>query len=434
MSEAQMWQDLINYIGVDQYNIDTRLIASDDKSWTILVPTAQNARILEAFRPTYARFIRNHFQRFVSLHFVTPDDLQRDPALLRAALQRANHYQDQTDYCSLAELAETLEPIRWLWQDWIPLGMLSLLGASPGAGKSLVALDLARRIIHNLEFPDGTPTPTGDQTVIYVDAEAIPQIQNERAAAWEMDRSRLYLMLPPATYSMIDLTSEEHQNYLIDLAHRTNPALIIVDSLSSISIKGENNVEDVRSLLGFLSAVAREYEAGLLLIHHLRKRAQTPLIDLVTADDFRGSGHIIAMARSVIGLSIIQEGPQPDRNGPRRMEVVKTNLCRYPAALGLRLDKNLDDKRAPILTYTEAPRPYREPTKVDDCASWLLDLFADTDEPLKPGEVLTLAIKAGYTESTLRRARRALDGIIVDTENSRSPYNAWALSEDDNTE
>jgi len=29
-----------------------------------------------------------------------------------------------------------------------------------------------------------------------VDAEAVPQIQNERAEGWGMDRSRLYLMLP----------------------------------------------------------------------------------------------------------------------------------------------------------------------------------------------------------------------------------------------
>jgi len=29
--------------------------------------------------------------------------------------------------------------------------------------------------------------------------------------------------------------------------------------------------------------------------------------------------------------SIIQDGPEPDRTGPRRLEVVKTDLCRPPS-------------------------------------------------------------------------------------------------------
>ena len=46
------------------------------------------------------------------------------------------------------DLRDKLPAITWLWPGWIPVGLLSLLGAAPGAGKSLVALDLARRIIH----------------------------------------------------------------------------------------------------------------------------------------------------------------------------------------------------------------------------------------------------------------------------------------------
>ena len=46
---------------------------------------------------------------------------------------------------ALDALAETLPPVEWVWPNWLPRGMLSLLGAAPGAGKSLVGLDLARR-------------------------------------------------------------------------------------------------------------------------------------------------------------------------------------------------------------------------------------------------------------------------------------------------
>ena len=55
---------------------------------------------------------------------------------------------------ALDELAEDLPPVEWVWPRWLPRGMLSLLGAAPGAGKSLVALDLARRVIHREGYPD----------------------------------------------------------------------------------------------------------------------------------------------------------------------------------------------------------------------------------------------------------------------------------------
>ena len=100
-----------------------------------------------------------------------------------------------------------LPEIEWLWKGWIPRGMLTLFGAMPSAGKSYVALDLARRVIEGTSFPDGTPV-VDQGSVIYVDAENAPQIHNRRAIAWGMDRSQLYLMRPEEDRLMIDLTDE----------------------------------------------------------------------------------------------------------------------------------------------------------------------------------------------------------------------------------
>jgi hypothetical protein len=353
---------------------------------------------------------------------------------LLANLPRAEAGQPFT---SLQELAADLPPIHWLWPDWIPRGMLSLLGAAPGAGKSLLALDLARRIIHDLGFPDGAAVPTPGGNVILVDAEAVPQLQNQRARSWGMDCSRLFLMLPPEAYGFLDLGREEHQDRLIEMAHNLRPELVIVDSLSSIHQKGENSVEDVRAVLRFLSALAYEYDLGLLLIHHLRKGGRVPrcsamvAADAVSADDFRGSGHIIAMARSVLALSIVQDGPQPDLNGPRRLEVVKTNLCRYPPALGVAFDPpatgSASSGGAPILRYTDASEPYRRPTQTEECGIWLLDLLAHAGEPLRPKEIVAAAKKAGFTRATLYRARKELGDCIVDRGSGPyDPLKTWA--------
>jgi hypothetical protein len=183
-------------------------------------------------------------------------------------------------------------------------------------------------------------------------------------------------------------------------------------------------VEDVRAVLSFLSAVAREFDLALLLIHHLRKRGKAlPMMDLVTADDFRGSSHIIAMARSVLALSIIQDGPEPDRNGPRRMEVVKTNLCRYPPALGVRFEDN--GRPAPEICYGEVPQPHREPTKAEACADWLLELLQEAGGPMQPKEVMVLGKEHGFKQATIYRARKELEGTVVNTAGKKVRGNSW---------
>ena len=102
-------------------------------------------------------------------------------------------------YPSLHEISEHFAEVDWLWPCWIPRGMVTLLGAAPGAGKSLVALDLARRVIHGEPFPDGAPPadialsadgatsakggphPRPGANVLIVDAEGAPALLSQRA-------------------------------------------------------------------------------------------------------------------------------------------------------------------------------------------------------------------------------------------------------------
>jgi hypothetical protein len=329
-------------------------------------------------------------------------------------------------YQSLDELGLSLRPIEWLWPGWIPKGMLTLFGSPPGGGKSYVALDICRRIIEGSSFPDGSPVGNPDRPVIYVDAEVVPQLINERAQAWEMDCSRLYLMYPKVG-EMLDLTQTEWQDHLIEMVHSLNPTLIVIDSLSTISSKGENAIEDVRALLGFLNALAVDFNCGLLLIHHLRKRGPMPLADELTIDDFRGSSHIIAMARSVLGLSIVQVGPEPDRNGPRRLEIIKTNLGRYPDPIGIEF-RPLEPKGV-LLSYGEPPKEYEEPTKLDSCVEWLRETLKAAEEPVKPRELMELAEQDEFSRSLVYRARDKLGPEICDTNGRRNPGNCWVWHE-----
>jgi len=326
---------------------------------------------------------------------------------------------------SLEEIADELPPIEWLWPGWVPRSMITLLGAAPGAGKSYVALDLARRIIAGDGFPDGSAIPRPDAPVIWVDAEVVPQIILDRARRWEMSLARLFLMLPEDKL-YIDLDQPADRDRLVEMAAHLAPELIVVDSLSSITTKGENSVEDVREVLSFLNALALDTRCGLLLVHHLRKRGVSPMLDVLTIEDFRGSIHIVAMARSVIGLSVVQVGPKPDRNGPRRLDVVKTNLDRYPQPIGVEF-VSLHPTGA-RLQYGGAPERYEEPTKEKRCQAWLLQLLKKKGKPMRPKDIITLADDEGFSQSLVYDARRALEAEIVSTEGKQSPKNKWALA------
>ena len=137
------------------------------------------------------------------------------------------------EYPSLQEMSSRFPPVDWLWPSWIPRGMLTLLGADPGVGKSLVALDLARRIIHGEPFPDGAPVTCPGSNVLIVDAEGAPTLLNQRAQAWDIDSTRLYLMLSPDRTGFIDLSQGEQLILLSRMIGNIRPSLVIVDSLAA---------------------------------------------------------------------------------------------------------------------------------------------------------------------------------------------------------
>ncbi|MBE9507184.1 MAG: hypothetical protein IMY86_03975 [Chloroflexi bacterium] len=131
------------------------------------------------------------------------------------------------------------------------------------------------------------------------------------------------------------------------------------------------------------------------------------------------------MARSVLGLSVVQTGPEPDRNGPRRLELIKSNLARYPPPIGVEFLPQ--HPKGVVLKYGAPPEQYRKPTKADECENWLLQTLEEAGEPIKPGDVVKLAKKAGFGRATVYRAREVLGEKIRDTEGRKCPGNMWEV-------
>jgi hypothetical protein len=383
----------------------------------------------EPWRTIYSRVHKaDDFSEAERLLYAAARDLEHGSWLVRDVVDLIPSGDIFAGYPSLLEMDRTLPPVDWLWPSWIPRGMLTILGAAPGAGKSFVALDLARRVIGGQSFPDGAPVARPGR-VLVVDAEGVPALLLQRARAWGFDRHRLFLMLPGESDRPVDLSSRRCQKDLEERCFNLQPELVVVDSLAAATSHGETSLEGARSVLGFLASLASRFQLGFLVIHHLRKRTGSgrPSASRPAAEDLRGSSHLSAAARSVLTLSL-STGPsgELDLNGPRRLEVVKTNLCSYPPPLGLVFEAGAGP--VPTLRYLARPPDIAPPTHSALCADWLLDFLRAAGRPVKPHDVVKAASQAGFPRPTLYRARRALAGKVVDVGNSpHDPNKRWAM-------
>lgn len=77
-------------------------------------------------------------------------------------------------------------------------------------------------------------------------------------------------------------------------------------------------------------------------------------------------------ARVVLGLRVVQTGPEFDPNGPRELKVLKTNLGSYQDPIGFEFAP-LEPAGVMLKWDTKAPKTYREPTQRDECKEWLED-------------------------------------------------------------
>lgn len=324
----------------------------------------------------------------------------------------------------LESIKDTIAPIEWLWEGWIPRGLITILAAIPGAGKTGLMLDFARRITaDNEKWPDGKPVERPGANVLYIDAEGQPEVIKDRALAWEMKTKRFFLKWP-GDGEIFDLAESKYQDMVSEWAYVAEPELINVDSLSMINTKGENNIEDVRRILSYLITLARDSKAGLIVSHHLRKRPNllTPVLDL-TQDDLRGSSHIVASARSILGLSVIQTSQEFDPNGPRKLSALKMTMGPYPKPLGYEIVPAFPTGY--VLKWGDAPRPYRQPDKQDQCADWLLELLEEKERSLK--ELEKLGKDDDFSRGTIIRTLKKYPDRFRCTKGKHDPSNTWTL-------
>jgi putative DNA primase/helicase len=362
----------------------------------------------------------------------TPEDLVRLIADAPAWEPKADAGPSDTRAAEPAGvLASDVQPERvsFLWPGRLAAGKPTVLDGDPGLGKSTAALDIAARITTGTALP-GRATGAKPRGVVLLSAEdgaadtIVPRLKAAGA-----DLARLFIMqgvkaadgeCDPVTLPA-GLAAVEHAIRDYDAA------LLIVDPLMAY-LGADTNAhrdQDVRRALAPLAAILERTGCAGLLIRHLNKAQASAAL-------YRGGGSIGIIGAARFGLLVAKD---PDDDTARILAPTKCNIGPEPPALRYRLEgaPGSDAARvvwdaAAIVSFNAADllaaSDEANRSELDEARAWLKDYLSGGARPAD--DALREGRKAGITDATLRRAKRAL--AVESTKSGFGSEGRWAWS------
>ncbi len=312
------------------------------------------------------------------------------------------------------------QPVEWLWEPWLPRGMVIVLDGEPGVGKSSLMMDLAARITTGLPFPGESAAREPGIAMIIPMEDPIDSIVKPRFEAAGGDLRRV------AFFGGVTEVNENGEAQAIlqlprdlgliaDLCRQQRPAVVIIDPLFAVLGVDENgryvmanDDQSVRQLLIRLKLVAEETGVLFILIRHLNKG---------------GHGNAVARGSGSIGISAAARAvllAARDPNDPKGciLAMAKTNVsgtCRSrrykivgKGASSIVAWGDECDVSANELTSPGAAAEYQE-RAVMAASDFLETVLEDGGKTW--AQLVALADNEGIAEITLRRAREKI-GLV----------------------
>ena len=178
---------------------------------------------------------------------------------------------DETFFLTLGEAKKRLGRQKWLVKGVVPADSTGLLFGESGSYKTFMALDLALRVAHGLEWVE---RKTMKGAVCYVAAEGGLSIM-KRIDAWhkyhELDQAKAEFYLCPEPILLDDSVQLQMiADSIVRRCKNSPPALIVIDTLSQCMRGEEDSNTDVSNLLSSIVSELRVCCPGcsVLLIHH----------------------------------------------------------------------------------------------------------------------------------------------------------------------
>ena len=220
---------------------------------------------------------------------------------------------------------------QFVWHPYIPVGDYTVLMAAGGTGKTYLACKIAADVSRGEKMPgDERKIRPEPGNVLIISGEDRGEILKKRLIGAGADLSRVYIIDSMAS---VGLNFDEGIREFRETVRRYSPKLIIIDPWHAFLGSGVNinMVNALRPVLHKLSIIARECEAGMLLISHVNKRTQAENANNAATD----STDFINAARSAM-MVIFDE--TPGRKDCRILVHTKSNYSRLGKSVSYRLN------------------------------------------------------------------------------------------------
>jgi hypothetical protein len=329
-------------------------------------------------------------------------DPERFPGIFREAIRNAFDW-SSVSVDDLVVRMDTVarREVSFLWEPYIPEGMVTIVGGKPGLGKSMWSCALAAAISAGLTFP-GKEEPFEPGNVLMFSAEDDPEyVLRGRLEDQGADLSRIFAF---------DLARHSFQfggadfGKLQSLIERFEPKLVVFDPIVSftgarVNISRQN---EVRGVLQPIVDVARKTGTSVVLIAHVGKGSSSN----AAIDAIMGSVDFSAAPRSAMILYPDPSLAQGDEGGV--IAHAKHNLSGGGQSLRYAINGNRFEWRGVTRMSAEdlqgaSSTPSHEKTGIDEAVEFL---ERELDHgPVRASKVIFSARSHGINQTTLLRAR-----------------------------
>ena len=301
-------------------------------------------------------------------------------------------------------------PINWLWKDRIARGKITVIAGQPGLGKSQITAMLCAHITASIAFPDGAIIDAGDVIILSAEDDVSDTIKPRLIAA-KADLKRCHFLdgikikiNGEDAVRMFDLTQDiAPLENIIKL--NGNVKLLIIDPVSAYQGQTDSHGNaEMRTLLSPYSKMAAKYNVSIVLVTHFNKsNSQEPLERVI------GSIGLIAAARA--GYAVIKDDKD---ESIRYLVPIKNNIGNDKDGFAFHIDGvtlQHDIETSCICWHSEPikaqkvlnPEAEKKPTQTSAAAAFLQEILSDG--PMLATDVFDNAAGAGYSKSTIQRAK-----------------------------
>lgn len=321
--------------------------------------------------------------------------------------------------------------VRWLWQDRIALGKLTIIDGDPGLGKSTVLLDIGARLSRGAPMPDGAHGIRGGVVILTLE-DGLADTVRPRLEAAGADLTRIVALEGvKRADGQPRIPTIEDIGAITQACGEVTARLVMIDPFMGYLPSSRNSWrdQDVRGALGPLARMAEKLGVAVVLIRHLNKASGSAAI-------YRGGGSIGIAGACRAALLIAKDPEAEDR---RVMACVKTNLGRLPPSLRYAIEEVQVEGAGGVArivwegvsTHTAddllaAQGPHDDKPALDEAREFLREILSAG--PVSAKEIQRLAREAGVTDRTLQRAKKVL-GVQAKKGTFRGGW-AWELAED----